>query len=177
MSRKPAAPQPELPFDVTSPSTEVVQETPTSAPKPARKVGRPRKWGSEAERKRAYRERLATDLAEPQRLRRELRNANRRIADRDRRIAELERDLTRAEAEVQRRVERESEVHAVVERLEAQVDHWRSRATELGNELKTERAKSARLAAPTPSGPNPTSRTNALSAGRPKSRSKKRRKR
>ncbi|MFN8039171.1 MAG: hypothetical protein U0Q07_08180 [Acidimicrobiales bacterium] len=37
-----------------------------------RKMGRPRKWSSEAERKRAYRERLAADLAEPERLRREL---------------------------------------------------------------------------------------------------------
>jgi len=173
--RKPAAPQPELPFDVTSRSTEVVQETTTGAPKPARNMGRPRKWGSEAERKRAYRERLAEDLAEPQRLRRELRNANRRIADRDRRIVELERVLARAEAEIERGVERDSAGQAVVRRLEAQVDHWRSRAIELRNELKTERAKSARLAALTPSGPNPTSRTNAQPAGRPKSRSKNRR--
>ena len=173
--RKSAAKQPELPFDVTSRSTGVVQETTTGVPKPARKMGRPRKWESEAERKRAYRERLADDLAEPQRLRRELRNANRRVADRDRRIGELERDLARAEAEIELGAERESDVHAVVERLEAQVDHWRSRAIELGNEVKTERARSARLVAPTPSGPNPTSRTNALPAGRPKSRSKKRR--
>ncbi len=139
-------------------------------------MGRPRKWGSEAERKRAYRERLATDLAEPQRLRRELRNANRRIADRDRRIGELERDLARAEAEIKRGAELESEVHMVVERLEAQVDHWRSRAIELGNELKTERAKSARLVVPTPSRPSPTSRTNARPATPSKPRSRKRRK-
>lgn len=70
MPRKPAAPQPELPFDVTSRSTAVVQETTTVVPNPARKMGRPRKWESEAERKRAYRERRAADLAEPEQLRR-----------------------------------------------------------------------------------------------------------
>lgn len=45
-----------------------------------RAVGRPRKWASEAERKRAYRERLAADLDEPITLRRELRTERRRTA-------------------------------------------------------------------------------------------------
>ena len=47
--------------------------------KPRGRGGRPRKWKSEAERKRAYRERRATDLAEPERLRRDLRNERRRV--------------------------------------------------------------------------------------------------
>jgi hypothetical protein len=45
-----------------------------------RKVGRPRKWATEADRKRAYRERLAADLDEPLALRRELRTERRRTA-------------------------------------------------------------------------------------------------
>jgi hypothetical protein len=46
----------------------------------ARRVGRPRKWASEAERKRAYRERLAADLESPLALRRDLRTERRRTA-------------------------------------------------------------------------------------------------
>ena len=42
--------------------------------------GRPRKWDSDADRKRAYRQRLAADLEEPQRLREELRNERRRAS-------------------------------------------------------------------------------------------------
>src|SRR5690606_15781156 len=145
---------------VTSRSTAVVQETTTVVPNPARKMGRPRKWESEAERKRAYRERRAADLAEPERLRRELRNANRRVADRDRRLADAERELARAEAEIERRTKRESELASTVERLEARVDDWRSRANALGRNLEVER-QAARLSAPSPSGPRPTSRTNA----------------
>lgn len=76
---------PELPFDEREPvpvePDPVVADDAEPAP---RKMGRPRKWTSEAERKRAYRERLAADHAEPERLRRELRNAKRRVADRDR---------------------------------------------------------------------------------------------
>jgi hypothetical protein len=45
-----------------------------------RKVGRPRKWSSEAERKRAYREQLAADLEDPLSLRRDLRTERRRTA-------------------------------------------------------------------------------------------------
>jgi predicted RNase H-like nuclease (RuvC/YqgF family) len=108
-----------------------------------RKIGRPRKWASEAERKRAYRERLAADHAEPERLRRELRNAKRRIADRDRRIAEAERDLARADAEIERRSRREIELEGTVRRLEAKVDDWRSRANALSRNLEAERANGA----------------------------------
>jgi len=77
---------------------------PTSASVAAEKAverrGRPRKWESDAERKRAYRERLAADFAEPDRLRRELRNERRRVAARDRELAQLRGDLERNEAEI-----------------------------------------------------------------------------
>jgi predicted RNase H-like nuclease (RuvC/YqgF family) len=106
-------------------------------------MGRPRKWESEAERKRAYRERLAADLAEPERLRRELRNARRRVAERDRRLAQVEGDLARAEAEIERRSKREIELEGKVTRLEAKVDDWRSRANGLSRNLEAERAKGA----------------------------------
>ena len=121
-----------------------------------RKMGRPRKWGSEAERKRAYRERLAADLAEPERLRRELRNARRQVADRDRRLADAERDLARAEAEIERRSKREIELVGTVGRLEAKVSDWRSRANALSRNLEAERAKAARSTTmPPPSGARP----------------------
>jgi hypothetical protein len=45
-----------------------------------RRVGRPRKWASEAERKQAYRQRLAADLEDPLTVRRELRTERRRAA-------------------------------------------------------------------------------------------------
>ena len=80
---------------------------------PSKKVGRPRKWTSEAERKRAYRERLAGDLEAPLALRRELRavrqqaaqlkRANSRMA---KRVQTAERAASRAAseaAEVQKR--------------------------------------------------------------------------
>lgn len=58
--------------------------------------GRPRKWASEAERKRAYRERLAADLAAPAQLRRDLRDAGKRIGELERAVAAADRDLARA---------------------------------------------------------------------------------
>lgn len=142
-----------------------------------RKMGRPRKWSSEAERKRAYRERLAADLAEPERLRRELRNAKLRVADRDRRLAEAERDLARAEAEIKRRSEREIELEGTVRRLEAKVDDWRSRPNALSRNLEAERARASvpTTMPPTtgtiPSRPlSPTKRTTPKNAQRQKRR-------
>ena len=46
-----------------------------------RRVGRPRKWSSEAERKRAYRQRRATELADPLELREAARAARSEAAD------------------------------------------------------------------------------------------------
>ncbi|HEX9547106.1 MAG TPA: hypothetical protein VF942_07195 [Acidimicrobiales bacterium] len=58
--------------------------------------GRPRKWASEAERKRAYRARRATELAEPHRLRDDARQA-REAATAARTEAETARRAKRAE--------------------------------------------------------------------------------
>ena len=55
--------------------------------KAGRGPGRPRVWVSEAERKRAYRARLADTLVEPARLRLELRAARKRIDDLERALA------------------------------------------------------------------------------------------
>jgi hypothetical protein len=63
-----------------------------------RRVGRPRKWVSEAERKRAYRERLAADLDEPLTLRRELRNERRRTLGLRQENDRLRARLTAADA-------------------------------------------------------------------------------
>lgn len=109
MPRKPDPAQVPLPFDLPEDDHEgqeperaeaATPEAPGPATKAPSKRGRPRKWASEAERKRAYRERLATDFAEPDRLRKELRNERRRVASRDRRIAELRRDLEGSAARI-----------------------------------------------------------------------------
>lgn len=157
---------PELPFDERVPvSVEpdtVVADDAEPAP---RKMGRPRKWASEAERKRAYRERLAADHAEPERLRGELRNARRQVADRDRRLVETERDLARAKAEIERRSRREIELEGTVRRLEAKVDDWRSRANALSRNLEAERAKGASSSTTPP--------TSGTRPGRPVARTKR----
>jgi predicted RNase H-like nuclease (RuvC/YqgF family) len=58
---------------------------------PKRGPGRPRKWADDAERLRAYRERKAAELADPQRLREEVRELRRRVRD-------LETELGREQA-------------------------------------------------------------------------------
>ena len=138
---KAQAEHPELPFE--SPEAipdEALDESNVAPGSPSRKMGRPRKWATEAERKRAYRERLAADVAEPDRLRRELRNARRQSAEKSRRLARAERELARAEAEIERRSQREAELDGIVERLEARVDDWRSQANTLARNLESERS-------------------------------------
>lgn len=151
-----------MPFDAPVLQAEEATIDIPSEPKPtARKVGRPRKWESEADRKRAYRERLAADLAEPERLRRELRNAKRQAAEKARRLSAMERDLARAEAEIDRRRRRESELEGTIQRLEDRVDDWRSRANALARNLEAERARVGLLStspgapASTPAKPKP----------------------
>ncbi|MEZ5240023.1 MAG: hypothetical protein R2716_14085 [Microthrixaceae bacterium] len=109
MPRKPDPAQVPLPFDLPEGDYEdqdpqqaeaAAPEAPAPDAKAPSRRGRPRKWTSEAERKRAYRERLATDFAEPERLRKELRNERRRVASRDRRIAQLRRDLEESAARI-----------------------------------------------------------------------------
>jgi hypothetical protein len=78
VARKPKPEHPELPFDaLVAIPNEALDEPDDAAESTGRKMGRPRKWATEAERKRAYRERLAADIAEPERLRRELRPESR----------------------------------------------------------------------------------------------------
>jgi uncharacterized protein YhaN len=79
--------------------------------------GRPRVWASEAERKRAYRARLAVDLAEPARLRQELRDARKRIIQLERAVAGLQRDLARSGRAHERAVTQRDQALARVEQL------------------------------------------------------------
>jgi hypothetical protein len=99
VSSQPRDSQDPLPFDDTGSGAISREESDSEDPGEGRRSpGRPRVWASEAERKRAYREQLAADFAEPERLRRELRSARKAIADKDREISRLKRDLTRSEA-------------------------------------------------------------------------------
>jgi chromosome segregation ATPase len=66
-------------------------------PEPRRQRGRPRKWQNDAERQRAYRARLAKQLAEPLQVRAELRAARSTIATMLARAASAERDVLRLE--------------------------------------------------------------------------------
>jgi predicted RNase H-like nuclease (RuvC/YqgF family) len=160
VARKPTPDHPELPFDPPGPSPELALRPVEPTPKSTRKMGRPRKWGTEAERKRAYRERLAADLAEPQRLRHELRNARRTVAEKGRRLAQAERELAAAEAEIERRTQREAELNGTVERLEARLEDWRSRANALARTLQAERIRTV----PSTDGPS----DHATPVARPK---------
>jgi hypothetical protein len=60
--------------------------------------GRPRLWATEADRKRAYRERLAADVAEPTRLRRELKEERRASAHLRREVSRLTAALQRTDS-------------------------------------------------------------------------------
>jgi hypothetical protein len=86
-------------------------EVPGAGP---RRVGRPRKWASEAERKQAYRQRLAADLEDPLTVRRELRTERRRAAG-----LKQENDRLRARLSVAERRAQEADeaIRAAQERL------------------------------------------------------------
>lgn len=68
---------------------------------PRRGPGRPRKWADDAERVRAYRARKAAELAEPQRLREEVRELRRRVRDLETELAREKAARTKAEGNVQ----------------------------------------------------------------------------
>jgi septal ring factor EnvC (AmiA/AmiB activator) len=89
----------------------------------ASRRGRPRKWASEADRKRAYRERLAADLAEPVSLRRELRDEQRRSRTLEARVERLTAELSRKQAELDAVQDRERDLADVTEYLQARVQH------------------------------------------------------
>ncbi len=140
--RKPDPAQVSLPFDSLGADDEGPPLAPTAdgpvnddqEPRPRR--GRPRKWASEAERKRAYRERLAADLAEPDRLRRELRNANRRVASRDSEIKRLRRAIDDSARRIARLEREAEEAAAKQETLALQVEFFRSHAHRAEKRLK-----------------------------------------
>lgn len=139
---KPDPAQASLPFDgLVEDGEGLPPAPPTDGPatedeQPRPRRGRPRKWSSEAERKRAYRERLAADLAEPDRLRRELRNANRRVASRDGEIKRLRRAIDDSSRRIAR-LEREAENAAAKrETLELQVEFFRSHAQRAEKRVK-----------------------------------------
>jgi hypothetical protein len=67
---------------------------------PKRGPGRPRKWIDDAERLRAYRERKAAELADPQRLREEVRELRRRLRDVESELAREKAARARAEDSV-----------------------------------------------------------------------------
>jgi hypothetical protein len=140
MPRRKAIPQDPLPFDTPDPAPPAPltpEPGPTESQRPRR--GRPRKWASEADRKRAYRQRLAADLAQPERLRRELRTERQRVARQDLEIARLARDLAQSAATAAAAEDRQVELESIIGNLEAKVNDWRSRARALAGRLHDER--------------------------------------
>jgi hypothetical protein len=94
---------------------------------PARR-GRPRKWGSEAERKRAYRARKAEDLAEPQRLRLELRSARGEIRRLEKQNVQFERLIVQAERSAAKDLVHRAELETEIERRDNSIAFWQRRA-------------------------------------------------
>ena len=140
MHRRKAIPQDPLPFDIPDPGIPApTTPEPTSSESERPRRGRPRKWASEADRKRAYRQRLAADLSEPERLRRELRTERQRAARKDLEITRLTRDLAQSAATADAAKDRQVELESIIENLEAKVNDWRSRARALANRLEDER--------------------------------------
>jgi hypothetical protein len=95
------------------------------------KRGRPRLWASDAERKRAYRQRLAQDAANPQRLRRELRTEHAKTKRLTDRVERLTAELGAARRELEAAASREGD-------LRRSNDYLRSHNTRL-RDLLTER--------------------------------------
>ena len=90
--------------------------------------GRPRKWASEAERKRAYRARKAEDLAAPARLRLELRDARSEIRRLEKQSARLERRIVQAERRAARDQIDRAELETEIERRANSIAFWQRRA-------------------------------------------------
>ncbi len=147
--RRIAPQQAPLPFaaDPEAPGTENPAVEQAGIERPRR--GRPRLWTSEAERKRAYRERLAADCAEPERLRRELRTERKRVADQERKLARLDRILRDSRAERADLVGRQAGLEAAIADLEAQVELWRTQAGSIEKRLDEERERARKLESPT----------------------------
>ena len=90
--------------------------------------GRPRKWADEAERKRAYRARLAEDLAEPARLRVELREARASIRGLERELDRTDRALAKAKAALAKEKGARVRLDTQARLLSEQVRFWQRRA-------------------------------------------------
>lgn len=98
-----------------------------SGDQPTRR-GRPRKWASEAERKRAYRVRKAEDLAEPERLRLELRDERAEVRSLRSEIARLERVVERVERRAAQDALVRGELEIEITRRENTIAFWQRRA-------------------------------------------------
>jgi hypothetical protein len=149
--------QDHLPFDTdpAAPPDEIPATEQPTIERPRR--GRPRVWTSEAERKRAYRERLAADHAEPERLRRELRAERKHVADRDRQLVRLRRDLAEALAERAHFAVLQADLEATIEELQTRVEFWKAEASRLEKRLddEGERARESGSEAPAPRAKGP----------------------
>jgi hypothetical protein len=138
MPRRPHPEQTSLPFDLDPGASQDQDEAVTAPATDTPRRGRPRIWASEAERKKAYRERLAADHAEPERLRRELRIERQRVAVRDQKLA-------RARGENRDLAARNQDLLASIEALKAQTETWRNwlRRAEQRLDHERERARAA----------------------------------
>ncbi|MCD9625625.1 hypothetical protein [Rhabdothermincola salaria] len=90
--------------------------------------GRPRKWASEAERKRAYRARKADELAEPERLRAELRDARSEVRRLEKECARRERLVGMAERRLAKETRERKELEAKIVQQDNVVAFWENRA-------------------------------------------------
>jgi hypothetical protein len=130
--------QSELPFGAV-PVDGADDPSSTEAPRVPR--GRPRKWATEADRKRAYRERLAADLSEPARLRRDLRSERGRSAAFARASEQRRRELDQTKQLLARALDAQDELEATIEQLRDTGEHWRSRAVQITVELNNQRRR------------------------------------
>jgi hypothetical protein len=100
---------------------------------PRRGPGRPRKWASDAERAKAYRERRKQELAAPEALRVEVRELRRQVAamtdalvQRDTTISKLQREVNSREREVRDLTTERDRNQDLIRRLVADVQAARA---------------------------------------------------
>lgn len=105
--------------------------------------GRPRKWSSEAERKRAYRARKAEELAEPERLRAELRDARSDIRNLEKDRARLERKIGQLKAQLDRETSTRAELEAEMAAKDEGIEFWRNSAQSANRQLQEARSGQA----------------------------------
>lgn len=127
--------------------------TPADRPEERRRPGRPRKWNTEAERARAYRERKAEEHASVDELRVERRALRRQLSDAERSgqraQAALERSNLRAErlaADLERAKERLRVAAVELSRLEARNEQLSRHAAERPVEGRSELNRQQRRA-------------------------------